>query len=140
MKNKTISISEDMFARLKEVENASGLIDCLLRSHFDSLKPVAKETLEEERMRILDETNKKIELVEKEIQKIEQTEAEKEADLILAEEKRGSRLADLINRVREDLGIEITQDQAEDYFKRFEAGDFDYFKFLAELEKNESQP
>lgn len=50
MKNKTISISEEMFEQLKSVENASALIDTLLRNHF--LKP------EEQ---IIEEVNEKIE-------------------------------------------------------------------------------
>jgi molecular chaperone GrpE (heat shock protein) len=47
MVNKTISISDFLFEKLKEESNASGLIERLLRKHYE-LKPLKEEKEEKE--------------------------------------------------------------------------------------------
>ena len=62
-----ISISEGTFNKLKEVSNASGLIECLLQEHFklEQDKHMTLEQLEAEK-------KNKILIVEKEVQQIEE--------------------------------------------------------------------
>lgn len=85
MVNKTISITYELFNKLKEEKNASELICGLLNKYYETLgqttnNPVIIEErikeLEDEKMKL---TNKKV-LIEKEIEVEEVTKQEKAAD------------------------------------------------------------
>lgn len=74
MRNKTISISDEMYEKLKDVPNASGLIDCLLREYFKTDAPLeekkkkTEETIAElnERLKKEEEERNRIIIVERE--------------------------------------------------------------------------
>lgn len=73
MVNKTISLTEDMFNRLKDEENSSGLIEALLREHYNSIDLIADE----------DKLNKRIEELEQEESK-EKTKSQTEIEKLKA--------------------------------------------------------
>ena len=80
MVNKTISLSEEIFQRLKFESNASGLIDSLLKQHYEVTTP---KTLEEKRaylesIEVIDPL--KVELKEKLIAEIEKVKATEDSE------------------------------------------------------------
>lgn len=70
-RNKTISLSEEVFERLKQEDNSSALIDSLLYKHFNSTKSVKELEADLKKVEIIEETNAKINALEEEKKKLE---------------------------------------------------------------------
>jgi len=83
----TISISDEASLFLKDTVNKSGLIDCLILEYKEKSKVKTPQDLETRKKLLEEEASGKIEILKREIQTIEKTQAEIEAEAFLNEQQ-----------------------------------------------------
>lgn len=145
MRNKNISVQEDIFDKLKDEDNASQLINDLLRQHYIT-KANSKEELVNREKKIIDEIqifnrNKELELtkVELEVKKIEHieltNEQKKEKERLLREEKE-MYIQDI---AQDEINRRLTKDEMDQYFFEVSNNKTNIYMFLNTLKevKNE---
>lgn len=118
-----IYLDDDVFDKLKDQPNASGLINCLLADHFktntsnkESLIK-AKEIIKEEASKFVELKEKEIEKIEKQIEKVSEEGANAEAIAIIQEQKNNDKIANCILSTQEVFGVNLTAEEAEEYIK-----------------------
>jgi len=140
MVNKTISLTEEMFNKVRGEENASALIDRLLRNHFK----FDKLNLEEINNKINSSKElivKNTETIESEIEKLERLkgkiESEEKERLDLEERyktKEGKFRDNFLRNYKEITNKEATEEQFIKFKSEWDKGEkgFNIFKFIEE--------
>ena len=131
----SVSMTEDNYLKLKNVENKSQLINQLLKDYFPKSFDIDEEVkkLELEKKRLADEESKVI-LKKREVQSIEDNE------LISKEQKKlkeFARVEKLKAMFKEDLGRDITLEELDDYLELDMLKQTNYFKFVEQLKKDD---
>jgi hypothetical protein len=120
-RQKMIYIDDDVFVKLQDQPNASGLINCLLTDYFkinvrDTASLVsAKELLEQEQSKFVELKQKEVEKIENQINKAKQQDANSEAEKIINQQRMEQRIADCVKNAKEMFNAEITSEEAEQY-------------------------
>lgn len=139
MVNKTISIPDYIFEKLKDVDNASGLITELLENFFktnlDSLKEIEESlnSIENKRSQIIKNLeNENITLLTKKEEIQKQTEfLEKKKEI--SDKKEFEMIENIKNVFKDFMEREITKEELEDYrFRLKDEKGFNMFRFIEE--------
>jgi hypothetical protein len=142
-KNKTICLDEQIMKRLDDEDNASGLIEKLLRAYFheEETKTLSKEKLleimevkKQEIQRGIELQTKEIERIEKQIKHVEQKELTEEEIKNRNKRKMLLRLEGIYKTFKED-GLSLTADEVMDYVDKFDTGRTTYFEYLKQKQK-----
>lgn len=134
MKNKTISITDELYESLSKEENASGLICKLLDDYYNKIMIIkgtnTTERLKEKKEEIeknMSEKLKEIELLESNIKKEEMEREQREKDELTEMEQ---------NRLRREQELELKKEEVKKRSFLYEMGremtDVEYDTFIAE--------
>jgi hypothetical protein len=121
MKQKMLYITDELYIRLKNEDNASALIVKLLNSYYQTNLTNLKELKDlkiskENELEIIREVKvKEIETIEKQVDKIEQTEEEKRFEEEKRKLKHQEKKSNVIKNCKEVFNIKLTDSQAEEY-------------------------
>lgn len=136
MRNKTISVQEEIWDKLKEEDNASFLINKLLRAHYLT-NSNSKEDLINKEKRIIDELQsfneeKKLELnkVELEVKKIESIELTKEQKEEKEKLKQEEKEIYVQSIAIQELKRELTREELKEYFELMRDNKTNIYLFL----------
>ena len=115
---RTVSLSNEINLKLKEVPNASGLIECLLQEYFktnikDPEQLLARKIqVEEEKTKMIELKQKEVEKIEKDLSEVSKSKADEEADIILHAQKMADKISECVNNTKDMFDIDITPEDA----------------------------
>ncbi len=139
MPNKTIYLSRELFEECKNI-NASEIISKLLKEYFLTKK--TKEELISEKLKLEEESKKKIEIIEKQKERIEgelsnvvKNEVEEEMKKEQLEHKKANRISDIMRTFWDYEHLDITQEEAEEYMKQFDRGYTNMFEYAMKIKE-----
>jgi hypothetical protein len=118
---KNIYFQDDVMLKIGMVDNLSGLINDLLRTHFEVTGNKKEDLIKlhekicERTKEIVDEQSNKLTLIEKQVSNIEQKEKQEIQTIQEVEVKKGNQLANIMNSAKEVYGVELTEEQAQEF-------------------------
>ena len=134
---KNIYFSEMTYEKLKSVPNVSGLIECLLQDYFKTNGTNIDE-LKKQKQELLKEKKGKVEVLNKEVKKIEHAIETQEKDAAREAEKEKKREENKAIRIKGVIelfaseGVVMSEVDAVAYLELFDAGLTDFYAYVKE--------